>query len=70
MRDNAQNAQQGEQEVRGAGEGRKKTVRNRDMRSVVGSGMGWGTIRVNKMDTTGTFRSLHDRGFQEGKQGI
>ena len=26
--------------------------------------------RVNKMDTTRTFRSLHYRDFQEGKQGI
>ena len=25
--------------------------------------------RVNKMDTTGTFRSLHDMDFQEGKTG-
>ena len=31
---------------------------------------GMGTQRVNKMDTTGTFRSLHDSDFQEGKQGI
>ena len=34
-------------------------------------GDGWGGVhRVNKMDTTGTSRSLHDREFQEGKQKI
>ena len=39
MRANTQNIQQGEQETRGAGEGRKK-LWNRDMRrSVEGSGM-------------------------------
>ena len=33
--------------------------------------MGWGKVhRENKMDTTGIFRSLHDRDFQEAKQGI
>ena len=36
------------------------------MRSVEGRG---GVHRVNKMDTTRTFISLHDRDFQEGKAG-
>ena len=30
---------------------------------------GWGGVhRVNKMDTTRAFKSLHDRDFPEGKQ--
>ena len=29
-----------------------------------------GVHKVNKMDNTGTFRSLNERDFQEGKQGI
>ena len=44
MRANTQNVQQGEQEIRGAREGRKKTVWNRDTRrSVERRGMGRGT---------------------------
>ena len=46
-----------------------KTVWTIDMRRSVGEGWG-GVHRVNTMDTTGTVRSLHDRDFQEGKQGI
>ena len=62
MRANTQNVQKGEQETRGAGEGRKKTVGKRDVRrSVEGRGMGWGA--QGKQDG-------HNRDFQEGKQGI
>ena len=60
----------GEQETRGAGEeGKKKwgTKTLGDLRK----GEGWGGQHgVYKMDTTGTIRSVHDRDFQEGKQGI
>ena len=50
---------------------REKTVGNRDMSRDLWKGEGWGGVhRVNKMDTTAAFRSLHDRDFQEGKQGI
>ena len=48
----------------------KKPVWTRDLRrSVEGRGRGQGP-GVNKMNTAGTFRSLHDRDFKEGKQGI
>ena len=64
------NAQQGEQETRGVGEERKKTVGNRDMRrSVEGRGMGWGTQGklqgLSGPYTTGTFRK-ESREFEGG----
>ena len=70
MTANTQNVQQGEQDTRGVGEGRKKQWVT-EIRGDLWKGEGWGRVhRVNKMDTTGTFRSLHDRDFLEGKQGI
>ena len=52
------------------GRGKHKTVGKRDIRkSVEGRGMGQGT-RGKQDGTTGTFGSLHDKDFQEGKQGI
>ena len=62
MRANTQNVQQGEQETRGVGEGRKKSVN---------SGMGrWGGVhRVNKMDIAGTFRK-ESREFEGGRFGV
>ena len=62
MRANTQSVQQGEQETSGAGEGRKKTVWNRDMRRhVEGRRMLRGTW--GKQDG-------HSRDFQKAKQGI
>ena len=50
------------------GRGKEKTLWNRDMRrSAEGRGMKRGH-RVNKMDTTGTLRSLHDRQGLSGKK--
>ena len=57
-------------EERGAGEGRTKQWEAETLGDLwKGEGLG-GVHMVNKMDTTGTFRSLHDKDFHEGKQGI
>ena len=63
MRANTHNAQQGEQETRGVGEGRKKDIVEQRHEEICGRerGMGWGTW--GKQDG-------HDTDFQEGKQGI
>ena len=60
MRAHTQNAQQREQETRGAGGGRKKQWET-DVRSVDGRGMGRDT--QDRQDG-------HYMDFQEGKQGI
>ena len=52
------------------GRGKHKTVVNIYMRRYVEESRRSGVYGVNKMDTSGTFRSLHDRNFQEAKQGI
>jgi len=55
MRANTLNIQQGEQEAREAGEGRKKTVEQ--TLGDLWKGEGCGEVhRVNKMDTPGTIR--------------
>ena len=70
MRANTQNIQQGEQETRGVGEERKKTVGNRDMRRSVEETAGWGgEHRVYKMGTTGTFRK-ESRELEGGGFGV
>ena len=70
MRANTQNIQQGEQETRGMGEGSTKQWGTETFVDLW-KGEGWGGVHgVNKMDTIGIFTSLHDRDFQEGKQGI
>ena len=64
------NAQQGGHETRGMGEGQTKQWGTKTLGNL-SKGEGWGGVHgANKMDTTGTFRSLHDRDFQEGMQGI
>ena len=69
MRANTQNVQ-GEQATRGVGERRTKQWGTETFGDLW-KGEGWGGVHsVNNMDTTGTFRSLHDGDFQEGKQGI
>ena len=61
MRADTQNVQQGEQEIRGVGERRTKQCGTETLGDLW-KREGWGGVHwVNKMDATGTFRSLHDR---------
>ena len=70
MRAHTQNVQQGEQETRGA-EREGKYSGERRHEEICGRERDGGRVhRVNKMDTIGTLRSLHNRDIQEGKQGI
>ena len=69
LREITHNTQQMGQETRGAGEGRTKqwgTEISGDLWK--GEGLA-GEHRVNKMDTTGTFRSLHNRELLGRKAG-
>ena len=67
---NTQNVQQGEQETREAGGEGQNSGEQRHEEICGRERDGARLHRVNKMDTSGTFRSLHDRDFHEGKQGI
>ena len=65
MRVNTQDVQQGEQETRWVGEGRKKTVGNIDMRrSVEGRGMGQG-IRGKQDGHRRDFQGLTRQGLRK-----
>ena len=69
MRANTQNIEQGEQETRGAGEGRTKQWGTETLGDLW-KGEGWGGVNgVNKMDTTGTFRK-ESRKFNRGGFGV
>ena len=79
MRANTQNVQQGEQETRGAGEGRKKKKQcGTETSGDLWTGVGWGKVhRVNKIslqglsgpDMTGTLRKER-REFEGGGFGV
>ena len=70
MRANKQNVQQPEHETRGVGEGRTKQWGTETLGDLW-RGEGWGGEHGEyEMDTTGTFRSLYDKDFQKGKQGL
>ena len=69
MRANTQNVQQGEQETRGAGEGRKIKWGTETLLDLW-KGEGWGgEHRVNKIHTTGTFRK-ESREIEGGAFGV
>ena len=70
MRANTQNAQQGEQETSRVGEGREKNQWRTGTCGDLWKGEGWGRVhRVNKMDTTRTFRK-EGREFEGGGFGV
>ena len=70
MRANTRNVQQGEQEIRGVGEGRTKQWGEQRREEICGRKRnGAGYMGKKMMDTTRTFRTLHDRELSGRKVG-